>query len=199
MSAQGAVPGKGDGEVRPSRQIHGDGGGVGYTGTRLGVIPKLLWHETPSQACVDLAKRTIYRRGKVEKDHRTKRRPLVRMPDCLVEHMQRWRAADARRRVEAGEGEAPMPLTSVLHHGGVPIRGRIRKSFLCCVRDARLPEITPHWMRHTCAIWLMEAGVPVWDAAAYTGMTTQTLEKCYGHHRADHQGGARWALGGVRG
>lgn len=171
-----------------------------YTGTRPGVIPKLLWHESPSQAWVDLDKRTIYRRGKAEKDHRTKRRPLVRMPDRLVAHMKRWQSADARHQVEAGEGEAPKPLTSVLHHGGVPITGRIRKSFLGCVRDAGLPEeITPHWMRHTCATWLMEAGVPVWDAAAYTGMTTQTLEKCYGHHRADHQGGARRALGGVRG
>lgn len=168
-----------------------------YTGTRPGVIPKLLWHESPSQAWVDLDKRTIYRRGKAEKDHRTKRRPLVRMPDRLVAHMKRWHAADARRQVEAGEGEAPKPLTSVLHHGGVPITGRIRKSFLGCVRDAGLPEeITPHWMRHTCATWLMEAGVPVWDAAAYTGMTTQTLEKCYGHHRSDHQSSARRALGG---
>lgn len=170
-----------------------------YTGTRPGVIPKLLWHESPSQAWVDLDKRTIYRRGKAEKDHRTKRRPLVRMPDRLVAHMVRWKAADARRRVEAGEGEAPKPLSSVLHHGGVPITGRIRKSFAGCVRDAGLPdEITPHWMRHTCATWLMEAGVPVWDAAAYTGMTTQTLEKCYGHHRADHQSSASKALGGRR-
>lgn len=170
-----------------------------YTGTRPGVIPKLLWHESPSQAWVDLDAQTIYRRGKEEKDHRTKRRPLVRMPDRLVAHMMRWHEADAKRLVEVGEGEASRPLTTVLHHGGVPITGRIRKSFAACVRDAGLPEeITPHWMRHTCATWLMERDVKAWDAAAFTGMTTATLEKCYGHHRPGHQGGARKALGGRR-
>lgn len=170
-----------------------------YTGTRPGVIPKLLWHESPTQAWVDLDKRTIYRRGRGERDHRTKRRPLVRMPDRLVAHMTRWKTADARRKVEAGEGEAPRPLTTVLHHGGEPLAGRIRRSFAACVADAGLPvEVTPHWMRHTCATWLMEAGVPVWEAAAYTGMTTATLEKCYGHHRPDHQSRAGKALGGRR-
>ena len=135
-------------------------------------------------------------RGKEEKDHRTKRRPLVRMPDRLVAHMTRWHDIDSRRLVEVGEGEAPKPLTTVLHHGGVPITGRIRRSFAACVRDAGLPEeITPHWMRHTCATWLMERDVKAWDAAAFTGMTTATLEKCYGHHRPGHQGGARRALG----
>lgn len=170
-----------------------------YTGTRPGVIPKLLWHESATQAWVDLDKRTIYRRGKDEKDHRTKRRPLVRMPDRLVAHMTRWRAADELRRVEAGEGEAPRPLTTVLHHGGEPISGRIRRSFAACVADAGLsPEITPHWMRHTCATWLMEQDVRSWDAAAFTGMTTATLEKCYGHHRPGHQSSAGKALGGRR-
>lgn len=122
----------------------------------------------------------------------------MRIPDRLVAHMKRWHAADARRQVEAVEGEAPKPLTFVLHHGGVSITGRIRKSFLGCVREAGLPEeTTPHWMRHTCATWLMEAGVPVWAAAAHTGLTTQALEKCYGH-RADHPSGASKALGGRR-
>ncbi len=170
-----------------------------YTGTRPGVIPKLLWHESPTQAWVDLDKRTIYRRGKDEKDHRTKRRPLVRMPDRLVAHMTRWQKADAARMIEAAEGEAPRPLTTVLHHGGAPLAGRIRRSFAACVADAGLPdEITPHWMRHTCATWLMERDEKPWDAAGYLGMTTKTLEDCYGHHRPGHQSSAGKALGGRR-
>ena len=86
-----------------------------------------------------------------------------------------------------------------LHHGGNPIAGKIRRGFAGCVRDAGLPdEITPHWMRHTCATWLMEQGAEMWEAAAYTGMTTAVLEKHYGHHRPDYQAGAIRALGGKR-
>ena len=86
-----------------------------YTGTRPGVIPKLLWSESPTQAWVDVEAGVIYRRGKKEKDHRTKRRPLVRLPDRLTAHLKRWKAADEKRGI-----------TSVLHHGGEAVAGRIR-------------------------------------------------------------------------
>ncbi len=163
-----------------------------YTGTRPGVIPKLLWAESPVQAWVDLDDGTIYRRGKAEREHRTKRRPLVRLPDRLTAHMRRWRALDQTEELRRRQDDKDFQLVSVLHHGGVPIDGRIRKAFASCVRDAGLSsEITPHWMRHTCATWLMRGGCPLWDAAAFTGMTVATLEKCYGHHRPDHQSRAR--------
>lgn len=173
-----------------------------YTGTRPGVLPKVLWVESLHQAWVDLDEEIIYRRGKSEKDHRTKRRPLVRLPARLLRHMVHWRrqdiaAAQRASEVAAKRGEEPVAAPStVIHHGGQPIAGRVRRSFKACVADAGLPaEITPHWMRHTCATWLMEADVKPWEAAAYTGMTTATLEKCYGHHRPNHQRGARKALG----
>ncbi|WP_426032866.1 tyrosine-type recombinase/integrase [Caulobacter sp. DWP3-1-3b2] len=179
-----------------------------YTGTRPGVIPKLLWHESPAQAWVDLDDGVIYRRGKDEKDHKTKRRPMVRMPPRLLAHMRRWKAEDEKTKRLQDDGEhaatkrrakPAQRAATVLHHGGRPLAGRIRKGFANIVHDAGLDgEITPHWMRHTCATWLMERGVKVWDAAAYTGMSTATLEKHYGHHRPDHQAKAREALGGAR-
>jgi integrase len=172
-----------------------------YTGTRPGVLPKLLWHESATQAWVDLDAGVVYRRGKAERDHRNKRRPLVRVPDRLLAHLRRWRAADERlqvrlRAAQVESGKEPTAVVgSVLHHGAEPIAGRLRRAFASCVRDAGLPpEITPHWMRHTCATWLMEADVAVWDAAAYAGMSTATLEKVYGHHRPTHQDRARRAL-----
>ncbi|WP_269715815.1 tyrosine-type recombinase/integrase [Caulobacter sp. NIBR2454] len=177
-----------------------------YTGTRPGVIPKVLWEESPTQAWTDLDSGTIYRRGKRETEHRTKRRPLVKMPDRLLAHMRRWRAADLvalaeRRAADEAKGRegASDQLSTVLHHGGRPIAGRIRRGFAALVRDAALdPDITPHWMRHTCCTWLMEGGTDLWEAAKYTGMTTKTLEDHYGHHRPDHQEGARRALGRPR-
>lgn len=170
-----------------------------YTGTRHSAMTALLWHESPKQAWVDLDKGMIYRRGKSEQDSKTKRRPLVKLPPRLLAHMRRWREADAATTRKHSETGLELPITSVLHHGGYPLAGKIRRGFAACVADAGLSdEITPHWMRHTCATWLMERGAEMWEAAAYTGMTTAVLEKHYGHHRPDHQAGAIRALGGKR-
>lgn len=174
-----------------------------YTGSRPGVTPRLLWSESAAQAWVDLDQGIVYRRGRAERDSRTKRRPLVKMPGRLLAHMRRWRAMDEalqarliQAHLDAGGDPREGPqLTSVLHHGGRPIGGLIRRGFAALVADAGLPAgVTPHWMRHTCATWLMEADVPPWEAAGFTGMTTKTLEEHYGHHRPSHQAKARKAL-----
>lgn len=160
-----------------------------YTGTRHSAMRALLWEEAVKQAWVDLDKGMIYRRGKGERET-AKRRPVVKLPRRLLAHMRRWRRLDSEvlRSVTMPDGSVTKrsPL-SVLHHGGEPIAGKIRTGFAGCVRDAGLPEeVTPHWMRHTAATWLMEGGVEMWEAAAYLGMSVQTLEKHYGHHRPDH-------------
>ena len=41
---------------------------------------------------------------------------------------------------------------------------------------------------------MMQAGVDLWQAAAFLGMTVQILEKVYGHHRPDFQEGPAAAL-----
>ena len=164
-----------------------------YTGTRHSVITKLLWAPSASQAWVDLERGMIFRKGKEERESRTKRRPVVKLTPRLLAHMRRWRDDDAGAACR--EGERADLYATVLHHGGFAISGKIRRGFASCVRDAGLPaEITPHWLRHTCATWLMEAGAELWQAAGYTGMTTAVLEKHYGHHRPDHQAGALGAL-----
>jgi len=168
-----------------------------YTGTRHSAMRALLWEEALTQAWVDLDKGMIYRRGRGERET-TKRRPVVKLPRRLLAHMRRWREMDAKRPAKTSHGTF-RDVVSVLHHGGEPIAGKIRTGFEGCVRDAGLPdEITPHWMRHTAATWLMERGAEMWEAAAYLGMSVTTLEKHYGHHRPDHQSGAVRAIGGKR-
>jgi integrase len=162
----------------------------------------LLWSESASAPWVDLDAGVIYRRGRAEREHRTKRRPLVKIPRRLAAHLARWRRQDEawaeRLRQAAADAGEPTPTVpnTVLHHGARPIAGRIRRGFRAIAADAGLEaELTPHWMRHTCATWLMEGGVSIWDAAAFTGMTPSTLERHYGHHRPEHQEKARAALG----
>lgn len=172
-----------------------------YTGTRHSAMRALLWEESLHQAWVDLDKGMIYRRGRGERET-TKRRPVVKLPRRLLAHMRRWRALDllkAAAKTNTSGEPVRNAYTSVLHHGGEPIAGKIRTGFENCVRDAGLPpEVTPHYMRHTAATWLMENGVEAWEAAAYLGMTPQTLIEHYGHHRPDHQAGAVRAIGGKR-
>ena len=174
-----------------------------YTGSRPGVIPKLLWVESAAQAWVDRDAGIIYRRGRNERDHRTKRRPLVTIPNRLDAHLERWQRLDQARQAElvqahldAGGDPATAPkLTTVLHHGGAPITGKIRTGFAGSVADAGLdPDITPHWLRHTCATWLMEKDAKPWEAAGFTGMSVKTLEDCYGHHRPSRKAAQRTAF-----
>lgn len=161
-----------------------------YTGTRSAAICALLWAESPKQAWVDLEAGMIYRRGRQEREQRTKRRPVVKIPRRLLAHLRRWKRLD-----EAASARRGKPVNAIIHHGGDPIATRVTKSFKAIARDASLHGPTPHWLRHTCATWLMENGADMWDAAAFTGMTTAVLEKHYGHHRPDHQSSALAATG----
>lgn len=155
-----------------------------YTGSRSNVVKRLRWSESLTDPWVDLEKAVVYRRGRDERESATKRRPMVKLPRRLAGHLSRWKAADERKG-----------LATVLHHGEREI-GSVRRGFAGCVADAGLSSaITPHWLRHTAATWLMERNVDSWEASGYLGMTAATLEKHYGHHRPDHQSAARKALG----
>lgn len=155
-----------------------------YTGSRSGVVKRLRWHPSVSDPWVDAYDEMIYRRGRQEAVAANKRRPIVKLAPKIASRVKRWQRLDG-----------PREIALVVHHGGQQV-GSVRTGFAGCVSDAGLPaEITPHWLRHTAATWLMENDVPLWQAAAYLGMSVQTLEKHYAKHRPDHQSAARKALG----
>lgn len=52
------------------------------------------------------------------------------------------------------------------------------------VRDAA--GVTPHFLRHTAATWLMQRGADPWQAAGYLGMSLNVLLSNYGHHYPDY-------------
>ena len=70
---------------------------------------------------------------------------------------------------------------------GEPV-ARINKAFRSLRRAAELgADVVPHTLRHTCATWLAQSGVPVWEAAGFLGISPETLERVYGHHHPDYQ------------
>lgn len=138
-----------------------------YTGSRPGVLMALQWGQ------VDLKNRMLSRTAAGAKQDAKKRAPKVRLGWRILAHLKRW------HQIDGGTG-------SVCHIKG---RGMTNpnRSWSKAVTKAELVGVTPHTLRHTRATWMMQAGVPIWDAAGFLGMTVKTLEKVYGHHSPDHQ------------
>lgn len=144
-----------------------------YTGTRAGAICGAALGPTSGKGWVDLSKGVFYRRpvGKLESK---KRQPPVRLPERLLAHLRRW----ARQGIST---------QAVIEWNGRPVK-RVNKAFRSVRTAAQLgPDVVPHTLRHTCATWIAQAGVQVWEAAGFLGMSVETFEKVYGHHHPDYQ------------
>ena len=46
---------------------------------------------------------------------------------------------------------------------------------------AKFRDATPHTLRHTAVSWLVQEGVPFADVGAFVGMSTEMVERVYGH------------------
>ena len=77
-------------------------------------------------------------------------------------------------------------LGYVLHINGARIKD-IKKGFAASCERAGLEGVSPHTLRHTAATWLMQAGTDVWQASGFLSMSTETLQRVYGHHHPDYQ------------
>jgi integrase len=77
---------------------------------------------------------------------------------------------------------------------GKPVKS-VKKGFKSAVVLAGLiGKVSPHTLRHTAATWLMQRGVPIWEAAGFLGMSAETLQNHYGHHHPDFMHGAAKAI-----
>lgn len=142
-----------------------------YTGTRHDAILKMQWLRNTTGGLVDLDAGVLYRRpaGVVE---RGKRRPALPIPPRLLPHLRRWRNHTARFLIE---------------WKGLPIASKQRRAWRTARRLAGLAEdVTPHVLRHTCATWLLQQGVSVYDVAGVLGCSEEVVRRTYGHHAKDH-------------
>lgn len=68
---------------------------------------------------------------------------------------------------------------TVIEYGSAPIAS-VRMALRRAAARAGLPWVTPHVFRHTAAVWMAEAGVPMPEIAAYLGHTdSRTTERIY--------------------
>lgn len=149
-----------------------------YTGSRAGVVCGAALGPAEGRGWIDLERGVFYRRPAGKRETK-KRAPPVPLPPSVLAHLRRWKRRGQRFAVE-WNGE---PVTS------------IRKAFGATVKDAGLAgKVTPHVLRHTAATWLMQAGVDLWEAAGFLGMTVEMLSARYGHHHPSHLNNAKGAF-----
>jgi integrase len=152
-----------------------------YTGTRAGAIATASPYAEPGRSYVDLERGIFYRKA-IGKRATKKRQTPAPVPPRLLAHMRRW----VRRKLIA---------TSFVEFNGKPVAS-VKKAFGSGVALAKLAgKVTPHTLRHTAATWLMQRGVPVWEAAGFLGMSPEVLQDTYGHHHPDFLQGAATAIG----
>jgi integrase len=148
-----------------------------YTGTRVGAVCAAALEPMEGRGWIDLDKGIFYRRAEDARETK-KRRPPVPLPRRLLAHLRRWKRLGQRFPVE-WNGRAVSDCD---------------KAFRNVAREAGLPDVTPHVLRHTQATWQMQLGTDPWQAAEYLGMTLKTLLENYGHHHPDYLLGPREAL-----
>lgn len=141
-----------------------------YTGTRASAVCGAALQQTVGRGWIDLDRGVFYRRAAGVRETK-KRQPAVPLPAGLLAHLRRWKRHGQRFAVEWNRE----PVAD------------IGKAFCNAVADAGLgPDVTPHVLRHTAATWLMQAGVDLWEAAGFLGMTVEMLSQRYGHHHPAH-------------
>ena len=152
-----------------------------YTGTRASAVAAASPFKSVGRSYVDLDKGLFYRLAEGARATR-KRQPPVPLPPRLLAHMRRW-------------VEKKIAKEHFVEWNDKPVLS-VTTGFRSAVRRAKLAgKVTPHTLRHTAATWLMQAGVPMWQASGFLGMTQATLESVYGHHHPDHLREAASAIG----
>lgn len=147
-----------------------------YTGSRPGVILSLRWDQ------VDLDAGILSRAKKGEVLSQRKRKPKVRLGRRILAHLRRWKRLD-------GDHVLVCHFTDPWHPGAREV-GDPHGAWRKIVEAAKLPGVTRHTLRHTRATWMAQAGVPLWEAAGFLGMTVKTLERTYAHHSPHFQDSA---------
>ena len=152
-----------------------------YTGTRAGAIAAASPYAEPGRSFVDLDRGIFYRKP-IGKRATKKRQTPAPIPPRLLAHMRRWKTKK-------------LMATCFVEFNGKPVAS-VKTGFRSAVRLAKLSgRVTPHTLRHTAATWLMQRGVPIWEAAGFLGMSPEVLQDTYGHHHPDYLQGAAAAIG----
>lgn len=164
-----------------------------YTGTRSERIEEASFIKEDGRPWIDLERGIYFRKAEGEQTPTNKRADPVRIPKPLLMHMRRW-----HKGTPVGKNGKQMRSgsTYLVEYQGRPVG--VRKGFSTLKNDVfddeRRTQVNRHTFRHTCATWLMQAGVSVALVAKYLSTTEKIIEEVYGHHHPDFQAEADHAF-----
>lgn len=143
------------------------------TAARITAILELTWDR------VDFARRLIHLRDPQDAARR-KGRATVPINDTLFAALQGARQGALSDYVVEWAGE--------------PVKS-IKRSLSTAARIAGVDGVSPHVFRHTAAVWMAEAGVPMAEIAQYLGHSNLAITyRTYARYSPDHLRGAAKAL-----
>jgi integrase len=135
------------------------------TGARSAAALELTWDR------VDFAKRMIHLRNPFDRAAR-KGRATVPINDTLLAALD-----------EAHEG-AQTPF--VIEWGGGPVKS-IKRGIKTAGTAIGRPDASPHMLRHSAAVWLVEDGHSIAEVAQFLGHSNQAMTfKVYGRYSPDY-------------
>lgn len=140
------------------------------TGGRASALLELTWD------------RVDFRRGRIDlgSGDGNKRRAVVPMTETA--------------RAALSQARAAARTDYVIEYADRPVAS-IKKGFARAAARAGLEDVTPHVLRHTAAVWMAEAGVPLEEIGQYLGHSDlRTTYRVYARFSPDHLRGAATAL-----
>jgi integrase len=136
-----------------------------YTAGRPSSILDLVWSRVDMEAmriCLDNPSR----------DRTAKGRATVPLAPALVQHLIQARSAALTEHV--------------IEWAGQPLRS-IKKGIGRTAERAGLKGVTPYVLRHTAAVWMAEAGVPMEEIAQFMGHTSPAVTfRTYARYSPDY-------------
>lgn len=143
------------------------------TAGRAGAILDLTWDR------VDFERRRIELHNP-ERSRTRKGRATVPINDTAMEALK---AAKAHALSD-----------HVIEWGGKPVKS-VKKGIAATAARAGIEDVTPHVLRHSSAVWMIEAGEPMEVVAQYLGHTDwRTTFRIYARYSPEHMRGAAKAL-----
>jgi integrase len=135
------------------------------TAARVSAVTSLTWDR------VDMQRRLIHLADPDDKARR-KGRAVVPINDTLFAALQTAKAeALSDYVVEWGSGQVKS----------------IKRSISSAAERAGLEDVSPHVFRHTAAVWMAEAGIPMSEISQYLGHTNLAVTiKVYARYSPDH-------------
>lgn len=139
-----------------------------HTGMRSGEILGLEWRR------VDLQAGLIYLEAEHQKNGKVGSIPLNREATAAILSRARFRAS-----------HCPLSPWVFCHVNGNRIQA-VKRSFATACRRSGIVDFHPHDLRHTCAAWLVQAGVPIREVSELLRHSDIRVTMRYAHLSPDN-------------